>query len=117
MRARTRRALALAIARYVNTHPSANQQAQGWLDDDERSLLTDSAAELEAKASDELDSLERWVTHAREDREQWETVRVSAVQARLTLQSARTGSFESATGPLADFLRDVGETPQALDIH
>jgi len=90
---------------------------RGWLDDDERSLLTDSAAELEAKASDELDSLERWVTHAREDREQWETVRVSAVQARLTLQSARTGSFESATGPLADFLRDVGETPQALDIH
>lgn len=112
-----RRALALAIARYVSAHPSAKEQAHKWLDDDQRSLLELASGELAAAALEELGSLDRWEEGARADRETWERVRVSAVLARLTLQSARSGSFDSAAGPLADFLRDAGEAPQTLDVH
>jgi hypothetical protein len=112
-----RRALALAIARYVSAHRSAAGLAHKWLDEDERLLLDTSADALESAADEALSSLDDWEVSARADREKWETVRVPAVLTRLTLQSARSGSFETAAGPLADFLRDAGEKPQTLDVH
>ena len=39
------------------------------------------------------------------------------LQAQLNFQSARTGFFSTAAGSLADFLTDMGESPDLLEEH
>jgi hypothetical protein len=47
----------------------------------------------------------------------YETRRMDYLNAMLALQSARSGSFRTATGALHDFLSDVGTPGERLDIH
>jgi hypothetical protein len=110
--------LSLAVARYLSDHPEAAPRAGAWLDADVERRRAEPLEELEEEAGERLDALEDWKEQAREDDpEAWETGRVAYLQAQLNLQSARSGSFATASGSLADFLRSVGETVDVLDEH
>ena len=111
------KSLALAIARYVNDHPDADGTARSWLVDAEQRVLDASLDDLREQATDGLAALDRLEAALRERPEVWETRRTEVAHTRLNLQSTRSGSFETATGPLNDFLREVGERPATLDIH
>jgi hypothetical protein len=112
-----RRALVLAIARYVAERPAAQPLARSWLDEDELPLLAAPARELAEDADEGLAELAQVEARLRRDEELWQTRRVDVVNARLTLQAARSGTFGTAVGMFRDFLRDAGEEPQTLDIH
>ena len=111
------KSLSLAIARYVKDHPDADGTARSWLVDAEQRVLDSSVDDLREQATDGLAALDRLEAALRERPELWETRRTEVAHARLNLQSARSGSFETATGPLNDFLREMGERPATLDIH
>jgi len=113
----SRRSLVLAIARYVCDEPSARSAAEGWLDDDERSLLDASTDDLAEAATTGLGELDEVATLVEGDPELREASRVGVAHARLAFPSARSGSFETAVGALTDFLREVGAAPDTLDIH
>ena len=112
-----RRALALAIARYASTRPDAKPLARTWLRKNEERLLRQPADELAAAAEEGLAELAEVEDQLRKDEELWETRRVDVVQARKTLQAARSGAFGTAVGMFLDFLREAGEKPKTLDIH
>jgi len=111
-------AMMLAVARYLHDHPDAAASATTWLDDDIESWRQRPTADIADEASKRLEALERWRSHTQtSDREAWESDRTTYAHAKLTLQSARSGSFETAAGSLVDFLRDVGAPTEELDIH
>jgi hypothetical protein len=112
-----RDALALAVARYLRDHPEAADRASNWLNSEVETWRGVSSADIEAEATARLDELERWREAVKSQSEAWEADRVTYVHAKLTLQSARSGSFETAAGSLLDFLRDVGANAEELDIH
>src|SRR6266542_597432 len=89
-------ALALAIARYLHDHPEAVGTAATWMSSDVDAWRKRSTADIAQHASDQSDS------------DAWNADRVNYVHAKLTLQSARSGSFQTAAGSLFDFLREVG---------
>jgi len=71
-----------------------------------------------AEATKGLEALDEWRGEVREDDpETWEAGRVDFLQAQLNFQSARSGSFATASGSLADFLADMGEDVDVLDEH
>jgi hypothetical protein len=112
------RALSLAVARYLHDDPNAEGRAGVWLDATAREWRSRSEDEIGAEATRLLERLDAWQERAQaEAPEVWETRRVDANHARLNLQSARSGSFRTAAGPLADFLRGVGAAVDTLDIH
>jgi hypothetical protein len=101
---------ALAVARYLTDHPGA--AAQAWRDDAVERWLREPAAAIAAEADRGLAALEAW----REDSpEEWESGRVDYLQAQLNFQSARSGSFATASGALVDFLVEMGEDVDVLD--
>jgi hypothetical protein len=112
------RALSLAVARYLHDDPNAERRAGVWLDATAREWRSRSEDEIGAEATRLLERLDGWQERVKaEAPDVWETRRVDANHARLNLQSARSGSFRTAAGPLADFLRGVGAAVDTLDIH
>jgi hypothetical protein len=111
-------ALTLAVARYLDDHPDAVEKAGPiWADEDVEEWRGRSAEEIGAEATQRLEQLEQWVEDAQEqDPELYETRRIDSVHARMALQSARSGAFGTAAGPLADFLRQVGAEPDTLHL-
>jgi hypothetical protein len=107
--------LALAIARYLTDHDGAADRAGAWLDDDVRARLDSTAEQIAQEAATGLDELEEWRDETVGD--EWEAGRVEFLQAQLNFQSARTGFFSTAAGSLADFLTDMGESPDLLEEH
>lgn len=109
-------ALSLAVARYLHDHPEAAQKVNSaWIDDEVERWRTRDADEIGDEATHRLEVLEPWVEEAqREDPELFETRRLDSVHARMALQSARSGAFGTAAGPLADFLTEAGEQPDTL---
>jgi hypothetical protein len=111
-------ALALAIARYVTDHPAASPAALRWIDpliDAKRALGLEG---IKTEASRRLSELDAWEERSQEVfPDVYRTHRRQAQQARLALQSARSGSFATASGSLRDFLVDAGEPVQELDFH
>ncbi len=110
-------ALALAIARYLHDHPEAAGTAATWMSSDVDAWRKRSTADIAQHASDRLEDLERWRASVQSDSDAWNADRVNYVHAKLTLQSARSGSFQTAAGSLFDFLREVGASTEELDIH
>ncbi|MDP9294057.1 MAG: hypothetical protein M3O90_06495 [Actinomycetota bacterium] len=110
--------LALAVARYLQEHPDAVSDAGVWLDREVEARMTQPLESLGEEATERLEALEEWKERAQdEDPSAWETGRVDYLQAQLNLQSARSGSFATASGSLADFLMAVGEQVDVLDEH
>ncbi len=110
-------ALALAIARYLHDHPEAAGTAATWMSSDVDAWRKRSTADIAQRASDRLEDLENWRASVQSDSDAWNADRVNYVHAKLTLQSARSGSFQTAAGSLFDFLREVGASTEELDIH
>jgi hypothetical protein len=111
-------ALSLAVARYLAEDPNAAPRAGIWLDEQAAEWSRRPAADIAAEATRQLDALESWAERVQEERpELWTTRRTEYAHAKLTLQSARSGSFQTAAGPLADFLADMGTSGSELDIH
>jgi cobalamin biosynthesis Mg chelatase CobN len=111
-------ALSLAVARYLHDNRKARKKASGaWLDAEAEDWSERSPEEIAAEATHRLDVLEQWVEDAQqEDPELYESRRLDSVHARMNLQSARSGAFGTAAGPLADFLREVGAKPETLEL-
>ena len=109
-------ALSLAVARYLHDHPEAAQKVNSaWIDDEVERWRARGADDIGDEATHRLEVLEPWVEEAqREDPELFETRRLDSVHARMALQSARSGAFGTAAGPLADFLTEAGEQPDTL---
>ncbi len=111
-------ALALAIARYMTDHPAPSPAVQRWIDPLIEARRALGLEGIKAEASRRLSELDAW-----EQRSQavfpdvYRAHRLQAQHARLALQSARSGSFASASGSLHDFLVDAGEPVQELDFH
>src|SRR4051812_15472605 len=110
--------LALAIARYLQEHPEVGSRADAWRSDDVKSWLAAPVEAIPEEATKGLDALDEWRDQARADAPaEWEAGRVDFLQAQLNFQSARSGSFATASGSLADFLADMGEDVDVLDEH
>jgi hypothetical protein len=111
-------ALSLAVARYLHDNPKARKKAgRAWLDAEAEEWSARRPEEIGAEATHRLEVLEQWVEEAqREDPELYESRRVDSVHTRMNLQSARSGAFGTAAGPLVDFLREVGAKPDALQL-
>jgi hypothetical protein len=112
------RALSLAVARYLSDDPNAVPRAGMWLDSNADLWRRRPADEIAAEATRLLDLLESWQERISEERpELFETRRIDYLNAKLTLQSARSGSFATGAGSLNDFLAAVGTPGERLDIH
>lgn len=112
------RALSLAVARYLSDDPNAVPRAGTWLDGEADRWRQRDTDEIAAEATRLLDRLESWQERIAEERpELSETRRIDYLNAKLALQSARSGSFVTAAGPLNDFLKSVGTPAERLDIH
>ena len=112
------RAQSLAVARYLSDDPNAVPRAGIWLDGDADHWRQRPVEEIAAEATRLLDQLESWRERIGEERPQLaETRHMEYMNAKLALQSARSGSFGTAAGPLHDFLSDVGTPGERLDIH
>ena len=112
-------ALSLAVARYVHDHGrGARRKAKkGWLDAAAEEWSERDPADIGAEATHRLEVLEQWAETAKaDDPELYEAHRLESVHARMALQSSRSGAFGTAAGPLADFLRDMGEKPDELQL-
>ena len=111
-------ALALAIARYLLEHPASPPAAARWVDpliDAKRALGVEG---IKAEASRRLSELDTWEQQSQAVfPDVYRAHRRGAQHARLALQSARSGSFATASGSLHDFLVDAGEPVQQLDFH
>lgn len=109
-------AQSLAIARYLRDHPDARGRVNAaWLDAEVEQWAARDADAIGAEATHRLDVLEQWAEDAQsEDPASYETRRLDSVHARMALQSARSGAFGTAAGPLADFLTQAGEQPDTL---
>jgi len=113
-----RNALNLAIARYLIDHPEASERAGDWVDPPVEAWEARPIGDLGAEATRLLDELESWKNKAEADApDLWSRERQAYTIAKMTLQSARSGAFGSSSGPLHDFLRQVGAGSQRLDFH
>jgi hypothetical protein len=115
-----RHALSLAIARYLLDHPDAAQSGKldTWINPTVSTWRARSRDELTAEAEATLEQVQRLQDEiAASTPALWNQLRASFLRTRMALGSARTGSFETAAGPLADFLRAAGETPAPMDFH
>lgn len=111
-----RQTLALAIARYLRDHPDAPDGP--WKDEAVTRWLSAPLTSLVAEASRLLDESRELEGRLREEHpDLWEEHRSGFNQADLELSSARTGSFEVATGSLADFLTAIGARFRKLEIR
>ena len=110
--------LALAVARYLHDHPDVAPRADAWRGPDVESWIAASEEAIQAGATRGLEALDEWRDETRESApEEWESGRVDFLQAQLNFQSARSGSFATASGSLADFLAEMGEDVDVLDEH
>jgi hypothetical protein len=112
-----RSALAFAVQRYGLDHSEARAEAESWIGDDVdwRTVTND---RIESAASSLLEDLEAWASRTRSDEPGvWNAHRTDYLHAKLAAQSARSGSFETAAGSLADFLRRCGAEVDEFHVH
>jgi hypothetical protein len=110
--------LSLAVARYLHDHSRARWKVNRvWIDDEVKRWRKQGTDEIAHEATARLERLEQWEQAAPdEEPELYETRRIDAVHAKLNLQSARSGQFGTAAGPLADFLRNAGASVDTLQL-
>ena len=107
-------ALGLAIARYVRDH---GPQGSEWSSAFVERWAAAPAGELEREAQRRRAALDAWREEVRgSDRSTWEAHRVGLLQAMQWLGSAATGSFETSSGRLFDFLVAVGAPTREFEI-
>jgi hypothetical protein len=108
--------LMLAIARYGHDHPDAARanawvaHRPGWLNRDS-GFYADEAGRLRQERERLLERV------GAAEAENAPPLRAALRRADLNLGSATTGAFGTASGSLADFLREVGADFRYLDIE
>jgi hypothetical protein len=111
-------ALALATARYFKEHPEVAAEANGWSNATVEAWQAREISEIVDEAAARLEQLAKWEEEVKENYPHiWESYRVDFLNTQLTLQSARTGSYETAAGSLYDFLTTVGAPVTLMDIQ
>jgi hypothetical protein len=108
-----RDAIALALRRYAIAHP---ERAAAALERVPPPIAALGAPDVEARAAAlgaEIDQLEARARAAGAS----ERHRLALLHARMAAGAARTGSFGTAAGQLADELRRLGEQPSELRVH
>jgi hypothetical protein len=110
-------ALTLAIARYLQVHPKKKKKAGEWMDAEVEAWTAKPTAGIQEEATRRLTDLEAWENQVGTRYPAiWESYRLTYIHAKLTLQSARSGSFATASGSFYNFLLDVGAPVDELAI-
>ena len=108
-------ALHLGVARYILAHPEAEATAGHWLSPAAKVWIARGQDQVVLEAVEQLNHLERWGEQTQVTHSQLYAAHQSTWHhARLTLQSAVSGSFETTGGSMADFLRSVGGQSQSI---
>jgi hypothetical protein len=110
---------ALAVARYLHEHPEALSRAatHHWLTPEVDTWRQRPVEEIVAEATARRARLARWEAEVPAAHpELWEQHRFDTLLVRYSLGPARTGVFTSATGNLAEFLREMGANVKRLDL-
>ena len=110
--------LSLAIARYLIDHPARTGAAADWKTSTVERWMKKSLKEFQDEATKglaRLNELEEQIKSEHPDL--WESLRVEFVHTTFNLQSARSGSFETASGSLYCFLSALGVAVDNFDIH
>lgn len=108
-----REAIALALRRYAITHPD---KAAAALERVPPPIAGLAGPDVEARATALTTEIDQLETRARTAGTS-EQYRLALFQSRMAAGTARTGSFATATGELADELRRLGERPDELRVH
>ncbi|MCG8417931.1 MAG: hypothetical protein MJE77_08320 [Proteobacteria bacterium] len=112
-----REALNLAIARFLIDHTGNldAERLERWLNPAVQDLRMLSAEELTEQAVDLEKALKSWKYWVTGDYPtEWPKHRTVCLQTQAMIQSAKTASFDSATGSLLEFLRDADRKPEEL---
>ncbi|MEA2758069.1 MAG: hypothetical protein QOH65_682 [Methylobacteriaceae bacterium] len=111
-------ALSLAIARYLADHPEAADAAADWKTAAVERWREKPLKELQDAATKRLALLDE--LEARIESEHpglWEPLRLAFLHSKMNLQSARSGSFGTASGSLYSFLSALGVAVDNFDFH
>ena len=110
--------LKLAVARFLLDNPGKAEAAGMWADGMVAKWQELGVGGIALEASDRLDTLESWRVSAQSQHpDVWASYRTQYNHSKLNLQSARSGSFDTAAGSLGDFLREVGAPAEVLNVH
>ena len=108
-----RDAIALALRRYALAHPD---KATAALERVPPAIAALTAPDVDARAAALATEIDLLAARAGA-RGAAEQHRLALLHARMAAGAARTGSFATAAGPLADELRRLGEQPGELRVH
>lgn len=108
-------ALAVAKARYLADHPDRAARVGEAIDARVQALRALTPAALAAEVEQRTAQLDAWERAAADRPDVARGYRRAALEARGSLDRARTGSFTSAAGALHQFLVSAGEKPTFLD--
>jgi hypothetical protein len=113
----SRAAIALAIARFLHGGHPLSDAARKWITPEIERLRDRPLDDIEEEAALREEILEDWQRWAQAEQPSvWAGYRTLALHARYALASARTGSFETSSGGLHDFLEDAGAPTQHFDV-
>jgi hypothetical protein len=110
--------LSLVIARYLTDHPEAADAAADWKTATVERWRQNPLKELQDAATERLARLDELEAQIKSEHPGLrESLRLAFLHARLNLQSARSGSFATASGSLYSFLSKLGVAVDNFDIH
>jgi hypothetical protein len=113
----SRAALALAIARFLHDGHPLPDAAREWVTPEIERLRDRPLADIEEEAALREEILEAWQRWARAEQPSvWTGYRALALHARFALASSRTGSFETSSGGLHDFLEHADAPSQHFEV-
>ena len=111
----TRRATAVAVARYVAERGRPRSSlVVGYLDE-ASPYLAMTLDQLQAEADQIERELTAYERDAQADRACYEQQRIALADGRHALEAARIGRFDPASGAFYVFLRNAGDRPRRLD--
>lgn len=112
-----RAAVTLAIARFLRDGHDVAAPGRDWITPEIERLRQGPLEDIEEQAALHEETLARWQRWAQAEQPSvWTGYRTVALHARTALASARTGSFETSSGALHDFLADAGAPTEHFDV-
>ena len=95
----------------MHDNPDARSRVNPvWVDDDVQAWAVRSPEEIAVEAQSRLNALDAWEADARVEPDILETRRID-LSTLVSRSRPLTGSFATASGALADFLREAGSEP------
>jgi hypothetical protein len=110
-------AMTLAIARYLLDHPGVAGRVARWVDAGVKRRIAAGHDALRAEVAQMRQRVDALAHEIAADPRLAEAHRLDLLHIRMSLGSAESGSFDTAAGPMLDFLREAGATPASLDVH